>query len=202
MTMETMTMKKVMETATIRVNHADLALCIGRSNHSSSLYRRAKYVWEFPEFEDWADAIDLIPNSSTWRSKILGKYNDDRGSFGGVKGHQGSGSVIFMARWFAAQHIQRLNLTQQYDRFVVTRSDHYYACRHDLRLLDSQYMWVPKGEDYMGGITDRHLVCNAGQILPALDIFPPIVQFPDKYVDSSFVSLTPEQMIRISSTII
>ena len=40
---------------------------------------------------------------------------------------QGSGGIIFLARWFAAQHIQRQNLIQQYDRFVVTRSDRYYT---------------------------------------------------------------------------
>jgi len=182
----------------LEINQADLALCVGNSaqTQNSSLYSRAKYVWEFPEFDDWADAIDLI-HDSTWRSKIIGKYKSSWGSFGGVKGHAGSGAIIFMARWFAAQHIQQLNLTDKYDRFVVTRSDHYYACQHDLRQLDDRYMWVPKGEDYSSsGITDRHLVCNAGQILPALDIFPPIVKFPDKYVGYDFNSLSPEQLLK------
>lgn len=179
-------------------NNADLALCIGARNDTnkrSSLYNRAKYLWEYPEFDDWADAIDLIQDS-TWRAMILGSYHNDRGGFGGVKGHIGSGAVIFMSRWFAAHHIQQLNLTTTYDRFIVTRSDHYYACLHDLRELDNRYMWVPKGEDYENGITDRHLICNSGQILPALDIYPPIVQHPDKYVDYQFSSSTPEQMLR------
>ena len=179
-------------------NNADLALCIGTSNSTnkkSSLYSRAKYLWEYPEFDDWADAIDLIQDS-TWRAKILGSYQKDRGGFGGVKGHIGSGAVIFMSRWFAAHHIQQMNLTTKYERFIVTRSDHYYACPHDLRELDNRYMWVPKGEDYENGITDRHLVCNFGQILPALDIYPPIVQYPDKYVDYQFSSSTPEQLLR------
>ncbi len=177
----------------LEFNRADLALCIGKGSFgNSSLIGRAKYIWEFEEFDDWADAIDLIHDSSWRSSALLNFFDHNTGLFGGVNGRSGSGAVIFMARWFAAQSIIRLDLTSQYDRFVVTRSDHYYLCPHDLTLLDSRFMWVP---DYEAGITDRHLVCNAGQILPALDVLPPIVKFPEKYMDETFKRYNPELLL-------
>ena len=54
------------------VNHADSALMVGEQNESDtaeSPYQRAKYVWEFPEYADWGDAIDTI-NVTKWRSTI------------------------------------------------------------------------------------------------------------------------------------
>ncbi len=179
------------------INNADLALCIGADQSSnSSLYSRAQYLWEYPEYDDWADAIDMIHDRSWRTTNNITSYVGSSGTLGGVKGLQGSGAIIFMARWFAAQNIKRLRLTHKYDRFVVTRSDHYYACRHDLKLLDPRFMWVPTGEDYYG-ITDRHLVCNAGQILPALDIFPPVIKFPEKYLCDSFIQMNPESLIKL-----
>jgi len=31
---------------------------------NSTLYSRAKYIWTFPEYDDWVDAIDLIFNTN------------------------------------------------------------------------------------------------------------------------------------------
>jgi hypothetical protein len=166
------------------VNQADLALMIGKANttkNSSSLYRRAKYLWEFDEYEDWADALDLI-NGTAWRETVPRYLNESSSILGGVKlyHYEGSGAVIFMLRWFLSQEIQRQNLTQRYDRFVVTRSDHYYLCEHNLSELDPQYLWLPRGQNF-GGVTDRHLVVNAENLLPALDILPALLAHPERY---------------------
>jgi hypothetical protein len=40
---------------------ADLALLFGKSNNkTSSLYQKAKYVWEIDEYEDWWELFKKI----------------------------------------------------------------------------------------------------------------------------------------------
>ena len=164
------------------VNRADLALMIGRSTQrNSSLYKRANYLWEFDEYDDWADAVDLI-NGTAWRQTLPPLLHRWSSILGGVKlyKYQGSGAVIFMIRWFLAQELRRSDALQRYDRFVLTRSDHYYLCRHDLSQLDDQSMWIPKGQDNRG-ITDRHLVVSSADVLTALDVLPPLLAHPTEY---------------------
>ena len=176
------------------LNSADLALVIGETpipQRNSSLYDRAKYLYEFPEFDDWADSIDEI-NGTEWRGRILDTVQKKFGLFGAVKGHKGSGAVIFMARWYVAKAFEKYGWKNQYNRFVVTRSDHFYNCSHDLSELDSKYLWVPQGESY-AGVTDRHLVCNSEDFLKAIDIYPPLVRHPDKY---SYAEFNPERLIK------
>lgn len=181
------------------LNSADLALVIGqvpRERQTSSLFQRAKYLYEFPEFHDWGEAVDQI-NGSHWRPYILPYANDKWGTWGGVSGKPGSGAVIFMMRWYVTKFLAENDLLEQYDRFVLTRSDHFYGCDHDLNLLDNDHIWIPHGEDYKFGITDRHLICNKGQILKALDVYPPIVKYPEKYASPQFADLNPEQLLRL-----
>mmetsp|Transcript_10389 Transcript_10389/g.14682 ORF Transcript_10389/g.14682 Transcript_10389/m.14682 type:complete len:286 (-) Transcript_10389:309-1166(-) len=169
------------------VNFADLALILGREVNStstpidhyqnSSLYARAKFVWNFTDYDDWADAIDLI-NGTSWRETHLPFVNEDTGQFGGVKGYVGSGAINFMIRWFLSQHIlQNPDILNKYERFVVTRADHYYQCQHEYKNLDlaNNTVWIPQiGEDY-GGFTDRHMIVSRANILDALDIFPTLL---------------------------
>lgn len=170
-------------------NEADLALVIGKANTTTktSLYRRAKYLYEFPEYDnDWAPAVDEIDGPS-WRTTVLPYLTptDEWSSFlGGVAGILGSGVIHFMARYYAQQMILQHNLTFHYDRFVVTRSDHYYKCRHDLTLLDNQHVWVPTEEDYKG-ICDRHVVCNSSVVHQVLNVLPPLIQTPQLYLDTT-----------------
>jgi hypothetical protein len=165
------------------LNGADLMLVVGQvppENRTSSVYQRANYIYEFPEYDDWYDAIELIAqhtNSTTtpWREFI----NQTEGHlFGGVKGVNGSGAIVFMARWFASRAIETYGLTSIYDRFIVTRPDTYYACRHDISILNSSQVWVPLGEDWRG-LCDRYFLCNNRQILDALDMLPAVVKDPD-----------------------
>jgi hypothetical protein len=153
-------------TQVLDINQADLALAFGEnSDRSASLYSRAKYVWEFPEYEDWGTALDQI--GTGWRnsSAVVNL-------FGGANGTRGSGAIILYLRWFVKGHLKREpGLLDQYDWFIYTRSDHYYGCPHDLHLFqqDPNSLYVPKGEGY-GGISDRHLVAPRALILPALSI--------------------------------
>ena len=84
-----------------------------------------------------------------------------------------------MIRWFLNQRLQHDKIIDQYDRFVITRSDHYYQCPHIFADLDlnNNKMYIPEGTDY-GGYTDRHLVVSRENIYEALDIFPQLLRRP------------------------
>lgn len=185
-------------------NNADLALMIGEPRNkvdeektrNSSLYKRARHHWTFPEYDDWADAIDLI-NGSAWREKVPPYMLETGTILGGVKMKKfaGSGAVIFMIRYFLSQELVNHGMLKRYDRFVITRSDHYYYCKHDLSQLDNNYMWLPEGQNH-GGITDRHLVVNSTMVIRALDILPPVIKNPESYKALlKYRSGNPERLI-------
>ena len=44
-----------------------------------------------------------------------------------------------------------------YDWFVITQTDHFYMCPHDLSKLDPLLLWFPQGQDF-GGIAAGHLI--------------------------------------------
>ncbi|KAL7450370.1 hypothetical protein ACHAWC_002299 [Mediolabrus comicus] len=217
------------------VNSGDLALIIGEEQkqqskqdaaddeqlsypYNSSLYKRAKYIWTFPEYEDWADAIDLIftyntatttnssnsSESQSWRETHLPQFTKKRtGLLGGVKGYYGSGAIIFMIRWFLSQRLVEhsrpddVTILNQYERFVLTRADHYYQCPHDYQTLDlsNNTMWIPQGEAY-GGYTDRHLIVSRDNILDALDIFPTLFQQTNQQLQDWIAVGTPESILK------
>jgi hypothetical protein len=167
------------------VNEADLAVItedhVPDQYQNASLFKRAKYLWKVPKYDDWADAMDLVHNSSAWRGPVFSMYRGGENiMLGGLNDVRASGAIVFMFRWFLSQRLQELKLTEVYDRFVVTRSDQYYLCPHDLWTLNINYLWVPEGEDY-DGICDRHFVCSRDHILQALNTLPPLLLHPQKY---------------------
>jgi hypothetical protein len=168
------------------VNSADLALMIGETlpqYQNSSLFGRASYHWTTPEYDDWGEALDLI-NGTAWRETVVPMMHPNSTILGGVKmkSFKGSGAVIFMIRWFLSRKIEELQLTEKYDRFIITRSDHYYLCRHAISGLNDEYLWTPKGINW-GGITDRHLIVSRKYLLQALNILPVLLQRPEDYID-------------------
>lgn len=183
-------------------NDADLALLVMddlTQYPNSSLLTRAKYVWWYDKYDDWAVAIDLV-NGTSWRETHLPLFIDvnkqranwTRGVdpvvcrpsvlFGGIKGFHGSAMLIFMLRWFVVQHILSERILHKYDRFCVTRTDHYYICPQNYSELDlrERNIWVPSGEDY-GGYNDRHLVVGRANVLDALDLVPYLIGNPFHY---------------------
>jgi len=166
-------------------NSADLALIVGEPTKddqyvNSTLYARSKYLWFFPEYDDWADAVDLI-NGPDWRETHLPKMKrfESSGIFGGIKGFKGSGIIVFMIRWFLSRRLQESNVLQKYDTFVITRADHYYLCPHQFTDLEvgNGIVWTPEGEDY-SGVTDRHVVVSKTDILQTLDVLPSFLSKP------------------------
>jgi len=182
---------------------ADLALIIGQLdeeelndplvNLKPSLIDRSKFIWYFQEYKDWGYAVDLI-SGTAWRENLLKLVHPANGPFGGVEGQDGSGAIIMMIRWFLTNHIIDFGLTKKYDKFVITRSDHYYQCLHNVSEfpVGNKQVWIPPGSDYFG-YTDRHLIVGNDDVLDALDIFPTFfrgeLERPDR-------KLNPEKLIK------
>jgi len=169
-------------------NSADLLLMTSaRSAYpNSSLYDRARYVWHYHQFEDWADAVDLVRGTG-WRTTHLPRFQEEVGRnrsilFGGLRGHdRASGVIIFMIRYFLMGALRDAGLLDAYDRFVVTRTDHYYLCPHLFSSptcrLGAREVIVPDGEEY-NGVTDRHLIASRATLLDALDLITPLITEP------------------------
>ncbi len=185
--------------STLLPHRVDLALAIGDPSRSiypnASLLSRSKYLFTFPEYgDDWTEALNLIdPNWTTRVAPLLSKSSI---ALGGVRysNWHGSGAISFWIRWFLSQKLVEHNLVSSYDRFVITRPDHFYLCSHDLSALNPRYLWVPFGQDF-GGITDRHLVVSSEHVLAALDILPGLFQDPSAYPRLSDDLYNPEQLL-------
>lgn len=116
-----------------------------------------------------------------WREflKIKHQY------LGGIKDkeheHTGSAGILIFFRWFLLQKLQENNLLEQYDRFIITRSDYLYRLPHPkLNLLDPNNMWFPDNEHYEG-FTDRHVVLSRNHVIPYLNILDNMVLKSNSY---------------------
>jgi len=143
--------------------NADLALCFGENdNKTSSLYAKAKFIWEIPEYKNWRDYYEGKFDDNWF--KVYEK-NAEFGLAGGIDNNIGSGAIIFAFRDFVLKNYK--NILLEYDRIILTRSDYYYIADHPILPIESFY--VVEGEDY-DGITDRHHVFNKTMIDDVLGI--------------------------------
>lgn len=188
-------------------NSADLALMIGELPHGSKRQRtlleaRAKYVWTIRERSDegWADALDDIgrelgvANATAWRDDV--GYFRVRNStwmspiFLGPS--RWSASINLIMRWEVKRNLIRYGLLDEYKRFMVTRTDHFYACPLQLSALATSLIWVPEGEDY-GGLCDRAILCDRDDILNCLSIIDGYLEHPYRYP----AWLNPEKLLMV-----
>lgn len=168
------------------VMNADLGLCVAnneREDPSNPFYRHAKYVWTYDEPDDWGDAFDDISENmgsgNDWR-KLLQVKNQWLGGIKGKDEHPGSAGILIFFRLFLKKSIMESNVLEQYDRFVITRSDFMFGVPHvPLTYLDSKYIWIPNGENYTG-YTDRHIVVHRRDLLDVLSVGERIITQPEK----------------------
>jgi hypothetical protein len=166
-------------------NNTDLALMVSATKEyaNSSLYGRATYIWDFQEYEDWSMAIDTVFGTSpdddpSWRHIAR---NTNNGPFGGTKEDRtSSGAIRGLIHMWLGQRVESLGLLDEYDRFVVTRTDVFYVVDLDLAALDPSKIWIPQGENW-GGVYDRFYICPNHILLKALYTHPPAIQNPQKY---------------------
>ena len=166
--------------------NADLALCVSDDKEiaqENGFYRHAKYVWEYEEVIDYADAFEyakkVLKSNEDWR--ILLKRKDQwLGGILGENSHPGSAAILIFYRWLLLQKLVENDLIDKYDRFIVTRSDYLYCAPHPpLEMLSPDNVWMPEGETY-GGYTDRHLVVNRKDLIKCLNLMDDIVLSPKK----------------------
>jgi len=165
---------------------ADLALCVAKNSRedaSNPFYSNAKYVWSYPEPEDWGDAFDdaqrTLGATGNWR-RLLEIRNQWLGGIKGAHQHPGSAGILLYFRWFLKQRLISEGVLDNYDRFIITRSDFVHTVPSPpLELLAGDKIWIPYGEFY-GGYTDRHIVAGRSHIVPVLSIADPILARPDE----------------------
>ena len=105
--------------------------------------------------------------------------------FGGVKDsenqHLGSAGILIFFRWFLLKNLIDNNLINEYDRFVITRSDYIYNLPYPkLEYMPNDYIWIPNSE-YYGGYTDRNVILSKTNIVQYLNIFNNFVLRSNEY---------------------
>jgi len=167
-------------------NAADLALCVAeneREDRQNPFYETAKYIWTYPEPEDWGDAFDRMQDAlggqGDWRRLL--QVGDQW--LGGVRDpdheHPGSAGILLFFRSFLRTALIQSGVIDRYDRFVITRSDYMHELPHvPISSLSEDHVWLPYGEDY-GGYTDRHMIVSREDVARALSIADDIVLDPD-----------------------
>lgn len=97
---------------------------------------------------------------------------------GGLHGRRGAGMFIMHNKRRLLETLHRLELTDKYDWFVITRSDLLWLADHPNPCRahwESSNVYVPTGEDY-GGLNDRHIVCSAQNLETCLDLLSSLVK--------------------------
>lgn len=104
---------------------------------------------------------------------------------GGIKDpehqHVGSSGILIFFRWFLLENLYKSDLINQYDRFIITRSDFIYQLPHPkVENMNPENIWIPDAENY-GGFTDRHVVLSRQHVIPYLNIFNNFVSRSNEY---------------------
>jgi len=185
---------------------ADLCLCVAdnaREDPDNPFYGHARYVWRYPEPDDWGDAFDEAQRQSgltgEWR-RLLSVKDQWLGGVQGEGQHPGSAGILLFFRWFLKDRLLATGVIANYDRFIVTRSDFVHRIPHaPLELLDPDYIWIPFGEDYRG-YTDRHIIASQKDILDVLSITDAILCEPERLAAEMqhFAHWNLEQFIKFS----
>lgn len=160
---------------------ADLALCVGateREDTSSPPYQQASYIWSLDEPTDWGDVFEEAAGNREWETLL----EIDDHLFGGIESdawpQAGSGAIVLFFRYFLKQSLTRAGVIDDYDWFVITRSDFMWPVPHpSASLLDPAHLYALDGEQY-GGISDRHIVVPRRHISSYLDAVTPMLTEP------------------------
>jgi hypothetical protein len=163
---------------------ADIALCVGENPREvpNELYDRAKYIWKHkdPTDGDWAPAFDsFAAQGHDWRCLL--ELGDQW--FGGVRHptlqQEGTGCLQLFFRELLRRRIEEAGIVDQYDWFVVTRSDFMWPTMHPpIELFSPDCVYLPDGERYRG-YTDRHALVPRQHVRRFLEICKPIFDAPE-----------------------
>jgi hypothetical protein len=129
------------------------------SEHNVITYKKPLYWREFLKIKD----------------QFLGGINDK------YHQHPGSAGILIFFRWFLLKKLLENDLINNYDRFIITRSDFIYQLPHPkVELMNENCIWIPDCEHY-DGYTDRHVVLSKNNIESYLNIFNNMVLKSNDY---------------------
>ena len=167
--------------------NADLALCISVTDdydYNNPFWQTAKYKWTTHEYSNWIDSFEYARETEfpehTDRWKYL-LFNDDPQAnwLSPINNAPGAGAILIFFRWLLLHNLRIDDVLNQYDRFIITRSDFLYLCPHPpMELMNPKYIWVPDGE-YHGGVTDRYAVLSRQNVEGYLSIMKHVITNPD-----------------------
>jgi len=134
----------------IDVYKADIALAVGEStDKTSSLYTKAKYIWELKEYgDDWSTYY--IENGLSSSLNSMMKSAPHIGLASPLPGRMGIGLLVQAFKHFVLNNY--LPILEKYDRVVWSRTDQYFFKPHPI--LSLNHLWIPEGQDW-GGVCDR-----------------------------------------------
>ena len=147
------------------------------------------HIWRNRIFGIQHGYHDLVPEQNIntykkplyWREFLKIKDHFLGGVLDKKDQHPGSAGILIFFRWFLLKNLIDHDVIQNYDRFIITRSDFIYQLPHpQVTLLDETSIWIPDGE-YYGGYTDRHVVLSKDTIVPYLNIFNNMVLRSNEY---------------------
>ena len=160
--------------------NADLALCVGDSERevSNPFYDSAKYIWRFPEPQDWGDAYEVAAGNRDWERLLT----IDKHFFGGIENaafqNLGSGAIIMFFRYLLGLRLNEENLLDEYDWVIITRSDFRWPTVHPpLECLSEKQIYVFDGEQW-GGVSDRYIAIPRRWLRKYIEIVDPIFTDP------------------------
>lgn len=179
---------------------SDLAFCGSAKNDvADNILQESKYIWNFPEPEDWDLACDEISGEdSNWRE--LCSSNDSFLGNATWRNNKSAGSGFIIMYW---REVLRQNLTveilNKYEWFVITRSDFQWVVSHPhVDLLNKEEIYLLDGEKH-GGISDRHIIFHrhlAEQILGiASPIFHESKELLTYFTKSRIDNINPERFL-------
>lgn len=156
---------------------ADLCFSIGVNQEDQNNLEQAKYLFTYPEPEDYLEAFEFAnkTGNSDWK-KLL----DIGGNWlGGIKHEKqsGCGAIFMFYRWFLLTNLKKQNLIENYDCFIITRSDYYYTDYLRPENINLEKIYIPEGEDYLG-INDRHMIVPKKYIEKSLNFLNYVFEQP------------------------
>lgn len=160
---------------------ADLALCVRKLDSEDEYRNRAKYIWEFDESQGtWAQFFDQRAHGRNWQCLLELRDQWMGGPKHPTLQQTGSAGFLHFYRDLLREHIESQGLTDEYEWFVLTRSDFMWPIPHpSVDILSADHIWFPDGERY-NGLTDRHVVIPRRYIRQFLDVPRPIFEAPEE----------------------
>jgi hypothetical protein len=167
--------------------NADLIFCVSRMNSEDEaminkfkncnivdvcIYEEAK-----DSYQDFLHSFfsQITPENRTeW-----GKYFEIEGNWlGGIEGRRGSGFHLNFNYYKLLERLRSFQkISSEYQKFVITRTDLFWLVEHPpLNLLNSNFIWIPTGENY-NGYNDRHAVCSNQNVSDYLSLLELMLNF-------------------------